>query len=126
MKRIEGWSWQQLADDPQHPLLASSDVPSLELHLEIAAKVADALAFAHDRGLVHRDVKPENVMVGRYGEVDLSDWGIAVELAQGLSEADEAVALAGTPAFMAPDRTPSRAPSRTPTPRPATRACCAC
>lgn len=103
MKRIEGWSWQQLADDPQHPLIASSDVPSLELHLEIAAKVADALAFAHDRGLVHRDVKPENVMVGRYGEVYLSDWGIAVELAQGASEADEPVAVAGTPAFMAPE-----------------------
>jgi WD40 repeat protein/tRNA A-37 threonylcarbamoyl transferase component Bud32 len=39
--------------------------------------VCDALAFAHSRGVVHRDVKPENVMLGEFGETVLIDWGIA-------------------------------------------------
>lgn len=103
MKRIEGWSWQDVAADPAHPLLRGSDVAPLEFHLEIAARVADALAFAHDRGVVHRDVKPENVMLGRYGEVFLGDWGVAVERANTPEAAAEPVAVAGTPAFMAPE-----------------------
>ena len=103
MKRIEGWSWQEVVADPDHPLLRGSDVAPLEFHLEIAARVADALAFAHDRGVVHRDVKPENVMLGRYGEVFLGDWGVAVERADTPEAAAEPVAVAGTPAFMAPE-----------------------
>ena len=42
--------------------------------LEIVGKVSDALAFAHSRGVVHGDVKPSNVMIGRFGEVYLMDW----------------------------------------------------
>ncbi len=104
MKRIEGWSWQDIAADPTHPLRHEADVDALALHVEIAAKVADALAFAHDRGVLHRDVKPDNVMVGRYGEVFLADWGVATALpgAEGAAEAGP-VGIAGTPAFMAPE-----------------------
>jgi len=40
-------------------------------------RVADALGFAHERGVVHRDVKPENIMIGDYGDVQLMDWGLA-------------------------------------------------
>ena len=45
--------------------------------LQIFLKVCDALAFAHDRGVIHRDVKPENIMVAEHGQVYLMDWGIA-------------------------------------------------
>ncbi|MCB9891481.1 MAG: SUMF1/EgtB/PvdO family nonheme iron enzyme [Planctomycetes bacterium] len=45
--------------------------------LEVLLKVCDTLAFAHARGVVHRDVKPSNVMVGRFGEVYVMDWGLA-------------------------------------------------
>ena len=45
--------------------------------LNIFLKVCDAVAFAHSRGVVHRDLKPDNIMVGAFGEVYLMDWGIA-------------------------------------------------
>jgi serine/threonine-protein kinase len=45
--------------------------------LNIFLRVLDAVAFAHSRGVVHRDLKPDNIMVGNFGEVYLMDWGIA-------------------------------------------------
>ena len=45
--------------------------------LEILADSCQALAYAHARGVIHRDVKPENIWVGNFGEVILLDWGVA-------------------------------------------------
>lgn len=45
--------------------------------LSILTQVGDALAYAHTRGVIHRDVKPENIIVGMFGEVTLIDWGAA-------------------------------------------------
>ena len=49
----------------------------LDYLLEIMLKVCDAVAFAHSKGVVHRDLKPQNVMVGTFGQVYLMDWGLA-------------------------------------------------
>jgi formylglycine-generating enzyme required for sulfatase activity/serine/threonine protein kinase len=50
--------------------------------LGVLVDVCDALAFAHDKGVVHRDLKPGNVMVGRFGETYVMDWGLARVLGQ--------------------------------------------
>ncbi|HEY7419474.1 MAG TPA: protein kinase, partial [Ktedonobacteraceae bacterium] len=66
-------------------------------------EVASALQYAHDRKLVHRDVKPENMLIGRNDEILLGDFGIAVVAQtshQGRSEQD----IAGTVAYMAPEQ----------------------
>jgi eukaryotic-like serine/threonine-protein kinase len=51
--------------------------------LQIFLKVCDAVSFAHSRGVIHRDLKPDNIMVGAFGEVYLMDWGIAKLLGRG-------------------------------------------
>jgi serine/threonine-protein kinase len=70
--------------------------------------VARALAAAHDQGLVHRDVKPENVMITKEGEVKVVDFGIArptTSSQQGtLSCLTETGTLLGTPLYMAPEQ----------------------
>ena len=49
----------------------------IDRRIEIVAGACQALAYAHARGVIHRDVKPENVWVGNFGEVILLDWGVA-------------------------------------------------
>jgi len=68
--------------------------PTLSERLRVIRRVGEALAFAHARGVMHRDLKPQNVMVGEFGEVYVMDWGVE--------------AVAGTPAFRAPEATLDR------------------
>ncbi len=103
MKPIEGASLDALirdADHPAWPELQRRHGDRLAGYVEILMRVADALEFAHSRGFVHRDVKPENVMVGAFGEVYLLDWGVALALAKARGEPGSIV---GTPVFMAPE-----------------------
>jgi hypothetical protein len=104
MKRIEGESLEALIQTPAHeawPALLRRHGDRTAAIVEILSRVADALELAHERGIVHRDVKPENVMVGRYGEVYLVDWGIALRPA--MLEEEDGAGIVGTPSFMAPE-----------------------
>ncbi|NIN72193.1 MAG: protein kinase, partial [Gemmatimonadetes bacterium] len=66
---------------------------------EIASQFLAGLEAIHEAGLVHRDVKPENIMITRSGRVVLMDFGIAKGLAEG-----KAGTVSGTPAYMAPEQ----------------------
>lgn len=94
MKRIEGSSWHELISADG----ATTD-EELERDLRILMEICQAAHFAHVRGVTHRDIKPDNVMVGEYGETYLLDWGIAkVD-----DDAPTADCILGTPSYMAPE-----------------------
>jgi serine/threonine-protein kinase len=71
--------------------------------LELALAVADGLAFAHDHGLVHRDVKPQNVLLSREGEVKVTDFGIArsLHVEHGVTQTGTVL---GTGEYLAPEQ----------------------
>lgn len=74
-----------------------------EYALSVTAQVADALNHAHQRGLVHRDVKPNNILMSRDGRPLLTDFGIAkaVHESTGLTRTGTSI---GTPEYMAPEQ----------------------
>jgi predicted Ser/Thr protein kinase len=101
MRRISG-------SDLEHQL--SQRRLALPQAVEVLIKVCDAVSFAHHRGIIHRDIKPENILVGDFGEVMLTDWGLALTWSppsDGVLRAPEigggAALCAGTPGYMAPE-----------------------
>jgi serine/threonine-protein kinase len=80
--------------------------------LEVLLKVCDAVSYAHSRGVVHRDLKPDNIMIGTHGQVYVMDWGCALLLAGSDAQLPEGVQsrraapniLLGTAQYMAPEQ----------------------
>src|SRR5205823_13263189 len=110
MEYLQGWALQTVLDEERR-LPARRAIP-------IMLQVCAALATAHERGIVHRDVKPDNIMLipsrdddGRPSEVvKVCDFGIAA-LESVTPENEEYTA--GTPEYMAPEQAAGRADART-------------
>ncbi len=92
-------------------------VPSLTTlteRLRLFQRICEPVSFAHARGVLHRDLKPQNVMVGPFGEVLVMDWGLAKLLSDsrdsttsseaGLSSETQHGAVLGTPGYMSPEQ----------------------
>src|SRR5690606_17470658 len=100
MDRIDGQALDRVLDEegPLGPRRA----------VKLLLPIAEALGFAHAQGFVHRDVKPENVLVDGAGRAFLTDFGLALDLTdpRRLTRTDQSV---GTPVFMAPEQLTGRA-----------------
>jgi tetratricopeptide (TPR) repeat protein/predicted Ser/Thr protein kinase len=70
---------------------------------ELLAQVARAVEFAHSRGVIHRDIKPHNVMIDREGKPYVMDFGLAKSL-EGHSQITMSGTVVGTPSYMAPEQ----------------------
>jgi len=72
--------------------------------LEICAEICAALEFSHRHGIIHRDIKPGNVMLTQTGQVKVMDFGIARALASGASTMTQTSAVIGTAQYLSPEQ----------------------
>lgn len=98
MKLVLGRPWSESLQDPE---------TSLDEHIRILLAVCQAVRYAHSKGVIHCDLKPDNVMIGDYGEVLVMDWGVAVSLSSDegslLPRHIDVKQAQGTPVYMAPE-----------------------
>lgn len=139
MRFIRGESFRKAAknlhEDVATPLVGRRQLPFRRL-IEALIRVCQAMEYAHRRGVLHRDLKPDNIMLGRHGEVYVVDWGMArimgapdeapVSKSEALSEvlvdaknlsgsSDEQTGMAlGTPAYMSPEQAAGEVRTLTP------------
>ncbi|BBM87212.1 protein kinase [Candidatus Uabimicrobium amorphum] len=106
MKLVKGVEWKKsLNKTAEDERFNNYD---LEAHLRTLIDVCDAMAFAHNKGIVHNDLKPENIMIGEFGEVLVMDWGLAVSLEEISTELrtlhkSMVASPMGTPHYMSPE-----------------------
>lgn len=97
MEFLQGSTLRDLMDRQPLPL---------DLALDTACQMAEALAFAHEHGVIHRDIKPANVVVtGQRGRIKLTDFGIARLLNSNHTQAGQ---MLGSPRYMSPEQAMGR------------------
>ena len=111
MKYVKGVTLTEILDSIRHGDTATIEQYPLARLLTVFQKVCDAIAFAHSRGVVHRDLKPDNIMVGGFGEVQVMDWGLAKVLRDRRAGAEEPRVPSEVPPLQAERRTNRSTPS---------------
>ncbi|MCP5560166.1 MAG: protein kinase [Verrucomicrobiaceae bacterium] len=124
MKLVKGRTLQQILDDLRGGDVSAAQQYPLAALLTVFDKICDAVSFAHSQGILHRDLKPDNIMVGEFGEVLVVDWGLAkVRSCEGrTTEGVKTPAIAdvvlgmtlegdvmGTPQYMSPEQAEGQA-----------------
>ncbi len=122
MKLIRGRTLKQVLNEARALVEKRRRIPpelALPARLDIFLQVCNAVAHAHTRGVIHRDLKPDNIMVGAFQEVIVMDWGIArlvggteaitdVDAPQGRAERTQTGLAIGTPRYMSPEQAQGR------------------
>jgi serine/threonine protein kinase len=130
MKLVRGDSLTRVLDDLLRDVPGAHERYPIGELLGVFQKVCDAIAFAHSKGVVHRDLKPDNIMLGEFGETMVMDWGLAKPLGQSANadlgkasvrtmvqslRSDEPGAIGtlegaaiGTPKYMSPEQADGR------------------
>ncbi len=101
MRRVNGHTLHEYIQRKENGI--EDDVIHTEYDLiQVVLKVCDALAFAHSKNHIHQDIKPDNIMIGQFGQVFVIDWGASS------CTCDE---LALTPVYMSPQQARAMLPS---------------
>jgi tetratricopeptide (TPR) repeat protein/TolB-like protein/tRNA A-37 threonylcarbamoyl transferase component Bud32 len=87
-----------------HHIISDNPKMPLERVLNFAKQFADALAAAHAEGVIHRDLKPQNILVGKDDQVYVSDFGLAKSFEDGAVAMTKTGAFIGTPRYMSPEQ----------------------
>lgn len=109
MTLVEGRTLAEQIQEYHGGRMSRSGGENLRLLQELitcVAQICEAIAHAHERSILHRDIKPGNVIVNRTGHATIIDWGMARRLAPGVPS--QASNIVGTPQYMAPEQADGR------------------
>jgi len=120
MRLVKGKTLREaIAEHHDRRRARRSDPLELPRLLQALVSVCQAVSYAHSRGVIHRDIKPDNIILGDFGEVLVLDWGLAKTRAVPADAAGAGAApsspdatahgsVVGTPAYMAPEQAAGR------------------
>lgn len=107
MRRVQGTAWLDFVHQGGHLRAPPGEPDPLEWHLRVFMQVCSAVHFAHSKGLIHRDLKLSNVMIGSHAEVYVVDWGMALAFDPTVEidapYARDETEVLGTPGYLAPE-----------------------
>ncbi len=122
MKRIEGRTLRDVLEDLKYGEAEVEKQFGRVRLLTVMSQVCRTIAYAHNRGVIHRDLKPDNIMLGEFGEVTVMDWGLAKPIGTAGGRAEISTArqqdggrfstqtgeVTGTPQYMPPEQAVGR------------------